>query len=60
MEAIWDWVGKAVWEVVEEEDEGPWRRKGRVCARQFMCSTKRQRGSASDMSMPGWLVLVGG
>ena len=31
-----------------------------VCARQFMCRTKRQRGSASDISMHGWLVLVDG
>ena len=39
---------------------GPLRRKGMVWARQFMCRTNLQRGSASDMSMPGWLVLVGG
>lgn len=59
MDAIWDCVGGGVKE--EEGDPlGPLRRKGRVWARQFMCRTKRQRGSARDMSMPGWLVLVAG
>ena len=56
MDLIWDGDG----EVGVGVEVGPLMRKGRVWARQFMCKTKRQRGSARDMSIAGWFVFVEG